>query len=635
MRISIAAPSRSAREQIAAVRFLLLRPVGVICRARFDRVPIHLLVATALVMLPLALRPAPAAGDSLFGPPIPHEVAPHDSARLGETPPQGIAIGDLNGDGKPDLVIPNYTLASNISVLLGNGDGTFAPRTDYPAGLGNVPVAIADVDGDGRLDVVSGDEDGRVLVLLGHGDGTLASKTDFLVASGSSVKHVEVGDLNGDGKPDIAVATLGPLYVLLGNGDGTFTKGGEYVSGGGAVGVAIGDLNRDGKPDLVTPFFAGGLPASGTVAVLIGNGDGTFQEAQRYEVGGGLGPQSVSIVDLNGDGNPDLLVGGFGDVSVLIGNGSGSFVPSAVYPAHHGEGPWPLQGQGVGVGDLNGDGRPDIAVADEWHPTRGAPGLLVLLGNGDGTFREDAVYGGNSSYAVAIGDLNGDGRPDLVAGGEVMLNLGSQPVRVDLEIHPGEVSLDSDRQWITATLETSRPYQTSQIDLSSIRLNGRVRPSGQPSRDGRREMTMRFAWADVKETLDPGRRVAVTLSGAIAGTSFQGTDWIEVHPSDSDDDVPQAIPASASPASVARMEFALRPENPGQGRLSVRFSLPVAGAATLDVFDVSGRRTAAREVGASGPGWHALSLGDAAPGLYVVRLRQQGRSLTSRVAVIR
>ena len=83
------------------------------------------------------------------------------------------------------------------------------------------------------------------------------------------------------------------------------------------------------------------------------------------------------------------------------------------------------------------------------------------------------------------------------------------------------------------------------------------------------------------------------------------------------------------------MEFALRPENPGQGRLSVRFSLPVAGAATLDVFDVSGRRTAAREVGASGPGWHALSLGDAAPGLYVVRLRQQGRSLTSRVAVIR
>jgi hypothetical protein len=318
-----------------------------------------------------------------------------------------------------------------------------------------------------------------------------------------------------------------------------------------------------------------------------------------------------------------------------------------VFRAHHGDGPWPYQGQEVAVGDLNGDGNPDIVVADEWDPSPpSAPGLLVFLGNGDGTFCENLVYGSRSSYAVAIGDLNGDAKADLVSVGEVLLNTGPEPIAMDLEFRPSEVDLSSDRDWVSAAIEMPRPYRASEIDVSSIRLNGAVRASRSSIDDG--ELTVKFAWAEVKGTLTPGRRVPVTLVGVVGGTQFRGTDWIRVkgriRRPDSDQGgesiettagAARRDPGSNAGADAIATAFALQPENPARGQIRVRFALAGPEPAMLDVFDVSGRRTLSREVGSGSAGWHTVSLGEAAPGLYHIRLTQAGRSLTSRVAVIR
>jgi hypothetical protein len=633
MRISIAALLQSAREFGT-----MLVPYT----------PRSLLIALPLLFLHGAVRPA--AGDALFGTPIPFELAPISDEDLakGATPPRGIAIGDLNGDGNPDLVVPNYTTAHNVSVVLGNGDGTFGPRNDYGAGMGNVSVAIADLDLDGQLDVVATDEGGKVWILRGRGDGTLGAATGIPVANGI-VAHVKVGDLNGDRKPDLVTATFdGPVSVLLGNGDGTFAPDVDYPGVGGLC-VAIGDLNGDGNPDLATPAYPCCFPGANTVLVLLGNGDGTFRPGQSFAAGGSLaGLQSVSIADLDSDGNPDMVVGDVGHICVLMGDGAGGFPKLATFLAHHGDGPWPYQGQEVGVGDLNGDGKPDIVVADEWDPSPpSAPGLLVFLGNGDGTFCENLVYGARSSYAVAIGDVNGDAKADLVSVGEVLLNTGPDPIKLDLEVHPSEVDLGSDREWITATIELPRPYRVSEIDVSSIRLNGAVRPSRSSIDDG--ELTLKFAWADVRETLVPGRRVPVTLVAAMGGDRLRGADWIRVkgkihRPGSDQGGDPLATgtfagtalrdPRAAAGADAAAA-FALQPQNPARGRIDVRFLLAGPEPATLDVFDVSGRRMMSREVASGSAGWHTVGLGEAAPGLYHIRLSQAGRSLTSRVAVIR
>jgi len=327
-----------------------------------------------------------------------------------------VAMADLNGDGKPDLVTANYG-TSTLGVLLGNGDGTFKTAVPYNSG-GSLSVTVADVNRDGIPDlVVTGG------VLLGNGDGTFQPLMVFN-SGGNFGGRLAVADVNGDGRPDIVLANSGTTVgVLLGNGDGTFQTAISYGSGGDAPGsIALADMNGDGKLDIVVanqcPISNNGYCPYGVVGVLLGNGDGTFQTTVPYPSGGFGGP-SVAVGDVNGDGKPDLVVSnpcyrdnncGHGTVGVLTGNGDGTF--RAVYTFSSGGN----SAVDVTLADVNADHKADILVVDECGSCA-ISGIGVLLGNGNGGFLPAVLYGtgGNRATSIAVGDLNGDGKPDAVA----------------------------------------------------------------------------------------------------------------------------------------------------------------------------------------------------------------------------
>ena len=329
--------------------------------------------------------------------------------------PYGVAVGDFNGDGKPDLVIANSDTAS-VSVLLNNGNGTFAPAVNYGT-LSTTAVAVGDFDGDGKLDVVAGSYE-AVSVLRGNGDGTLVGE---VYNAGVYVQSVAAGDFNNDGKPDLVTAN--PLNnnvsVLLNNGNGKFAAPVNYSTGSYPWDVAVADFNGDGKPDVVTANLS-----SNNVSVLLNNGNGTFSAAANYSVGSE--PYGVAVGDFNGDGKPGVVTANYADinVSVLLNNGNGTFAPAANYSV----GSYPYA---VAVGDLNGDGKPDLVTINY------GGSVSVLLGNGDGTFQTAVNYSlqGITSYynSIAIADFNRDGNLDVTVttslGVYVLLGNGDGTLR--------------------------------------------------------------------------------------------------------------------------------------------------------------------------------------------------------------
>jgi len=351
-----------------------------------------------------------------------------------------VAVGDVNGDGKLDLVLGNECASSGcspggpaVSVLLGNGDGTFQAAVSYGSGGSSGPfwpvaIAIADVNGDHKPDLVVANGGSNSLgVLLGNGDGTFQPAVSY--GSGEFFPvSVAVADLNGDGRQDIVVANeCGPVTcdgsvgVLLGNGDGTFRPVVTYSSGGEyGLSVAVGDVNGDGKPDLLVANGCYSLTLcgrKGAVAVLLGNGDGTFRAPTEY-LSGGAYPYSLKVVDLNGDGKLDLVAANSfsGTLSVLLGNGDGTFQEAVTYSS--GDKLNVAQISSVAVGDVDGDGHPDLLLTTESMGANGNNGgaVSVLLGNGDGTFQAAVEYasGGYQTLGVAAGDVNGDGKPDVL-----------------------------------------------------------------------------------------------------------------------------------------------------------------------------------------------------------------------------
>jgi hypothetical protein len=408
-----------------------------------------------------ALRPTPKSQGALYTVPVNFATAvDYNSGAYYGGSVLKVAVADLNGDGKPDLLVGSGCASNTspcpadgvISVFLGNGDGTFqAAVTHDSGGYGAPAIAVADVNGDGKLDlllanscassaVCTNGANGTVTVLLGNGDGTFQTPVAYN-SGGEGADSIAVADVNGDGKPDLLVANgcaspcgglgaAGSVGVLLGNGDGTFQTAVNYDSAGqGTNWIAVGDLRGNGKLDLAVVSCApptGNIPAcnkeDGVASILLGNGDGTFQTAVPYDTGGAV-PNSVAIADLNGDGKLDVVVsdacvGGNlcntdGAAAVLLGNGDGTFQTAVTYDSGYGT-------AAIAVSDVNGDGKPDIVVATACTTLGGnCPTSLVgvLLGNGDGTFQAAVFFGsGGFTDSLAVADVNGDGKPDVLVG---------------------------------------------------------------------------------------------------------------------------------------------------------------------------------------------------------------------------
>ena len=331
--------------------------------------------------------------------------------------PYALAIGDFNRDGKPDMVTVN-SQTGGISVLLGNGDGTLQAAVNFSLGFSTYSVAIqvGDFNGDGIPDVVVNSTSAYTgpygfFVFLGKGDGTFL--TPIQSATGVPYYDFLVADFNGDGKLDIAATTGTGVALFVGNGDGTFQSPATIATSLQNLSkLLVADFNLDGKPDLIASNY-------GSALVLLGNGDGTFQAGQTYALES-LGTQAIAVGDFNGDGKPDLVEVTSGGVEVFLGNGDGTFLAPIV-------GNTAGTSSSVMTGDFNGDGRMDIAYQGYYNDT-----VAIALGNGDGTFQPAIVlptdgYSTGNEPNVILADFNGDGVPDLA-----VANFSSSTVNVFL-----------------------------------------------------------------------------------------------------------------------------------------------------------------------------------------------------------
>ena len=309
-----------------------------------------------------------------------------------------VISADFNGDGAPDLATADYS-AGKVSVLMNKGDGTLAAAVNYTVGASPVSLISADFNGDGKPDLAVVNQDsGTVSVLMNKGNGTFAAAVNY--TGYSDPCSIASGDFNGDGKPDLAVVDGGSdsVGILLNNGNGTFTAGGNYDVGSSPYSVVAADFNGDGQPDLAVAN-----EGDDTVGVLLNNGDGTGSFAPQVAYDVGSEPDSVTAADFNGDGKPDLAVANYYDnsVSVLLNLG-GTFATHVDYAT--GSNP-----QCVTAADFNGDGKPDLAVANQ-----DGTAVSLLLNDGNATFGSKTDYAaGMGPLFVTAADFNGDAKPDL------------------------------------------------------------------------------------------------------------------------------------------------------------------------------------------------------------------------------
>ncbi|MGC1106226.1 MAG: FG-GAP-like repeat-containing protein [Candidatus Acidiferrales bacterium] len=359
-----------------------------------ERVPIDLAQYSSSVTSPSFIS---AVSSSLF---------PESTVPTGQDP-VAVITADFNGDGNVDLAVVNHT-DNTVSILLGNGNGTFNSKGTLATEQGPIAAVTADFNGDGIPDLaVVNQTDNTVSIFLGNGDGTFTLKGTF--ATGKNPVAIVSGDFNDDGHIDLAVVNQADnsVSILLGNGDGTFQPQAKFATGAAPSAIATADFNNDGKLDLAVTN-----QTANTVSVFLGNGNGTFINATTLVTGNAPVAIAAGQFDLDNSTNIDLAMVNQTDDTLLVylGNGDGTFTQGETFVLNSGSaaGNKPVA---ITEGDFNVDGLPDLAVTDQDAGT-----VSILIGNGDGTFATPLILpAGSAPAGLVSGDFLGTTSPPGLA----------------------------------------------------------------------------------------------------------------------------------------------------------------------------------------------------------------------------
>ena len=318
---------------------------------------------------------------------------------------QNFAVADVNGDGSMDVVIPNYT-GGTMTIMTNNGSGIFSSNATLTVGLNPIFVAAADLNNDGKVDLICVNSynnfatGNSLTIYTNTGGGIFGSNTTFNV--GNNPQTVVAADITGDGKLDLITGNgNGTLTLSVNNGSGGFVFGATWTipNSSQITSLAAVDVNNDGKVDLVIPMLQ-----TNTVMILTNSGGGFFGSNSVQVIG--TAPYKIVATDINGDGRVDLIGANFGlgTLTVLTNNGSGSFGSNATINLA-------FQPYSLTAGDLKGDSRPDL-IATAYNANQ----VSVLTNNGVGKFGTFATYNfGNFIISTAVADVNGDGKLDILA----------------------------------------------------------------------------------------------------------------------------------------------------------------------------------------------------------------------------